>query len=90
METNRQTISSVFGKPAKPIETVGVFTLSITLAIPPLEGPISRYKQVTLATWRNVTKNECYELKERFLKHNDEYSFREGIIRGKWQVIEYV
>ncbi len=93
METNRQTISSVFGKPAKPLakpEILGVFTLSIALSIPTPNSPIGRVKHVTLATWRGVTKEECYELKSRFFNHNDEYDFESGIVTGKWQVIEYV
>ena len=71
-------------------EVLGVFTLSISVSIPSLGSPISRFKSVTLATWRNVSRDDCYELKERFFKHNDEYDFRGGVVSGKWQVIEYI
>jgi hypothetical protein len=71
-------------------EIRGTFTISIALAIPSLSNAMSRTKSVTLATWRGVTKEHCYELQDKFLRSNDEYNFREGIVTAKWQVVEYL
>ena len=75
--------------PRRTADTVGVFTISIALTIP-LGKAVSRTKHVTLASWRNVTKEECYELRDRFFQANDEYNFKEGIVTAKWQVVEYL
>ena len=71
-------------------EVLGVFTLSITVSIPSLGSPISRFKSVTLATWRGVKREHCEELVARFHHCNDEYSFKDGVVTAKWQAIEYI
>ena len=88
MDTNQQTVRSVFGKPAKTYEDTGVLTLSIVLTIPSVGNGRSRTKHATLATYRNVTRLEARELKARFCDKNDEYDF--GAITAKWQVIQYL
>jgi hypothetical protein len=79
----------VTATPRRTTDTLGVFTISITLSIP-LGKAVSRTKHVALASWRNVTKEECYVLRDRFFQSNDEYNFKEGIVTAKWQVVEYL
>ena len=90
MDTNQQTVRSVFGKPAKTYELVGTLTISISLSIPSTSSAIARTKSVTLATWRGVKREQCQYLLDRFHRCNDEYSFKEGVVQAKWQVIEYL
>ena len=80
----------VTATPRRETETLGTFTISIALSIPSLTSAMARTKHVTLATWRGVTKDECYELRDRFYRCNDEYAFKEGIVTAKWQVVEYL
>ena len=90
METNQQTVRSVFGKPAKTYELRGTLTVSVVLSIPSLTGGMARTKTVTLATWRGVKREHCEELVARFHHCNDEYSFKDGVVTAKWQAIEYI
>jgi hypothetical protein len=81
---------SNIGKPAKTYELVGTLTISIALSIPSTVSAIARTKSVTLATWRGVKREHCQVLLDRFHRCNDEYSFKDGIVQAKWQVVEYL
>jgi hypothetical protein len=80
----------VHGQPAKTYELVGTLTISIALSIPSTVSAIARTKSVTLATWRGVKREHCQVLLDRFHRCNDEYSFKDGIVQAKWQVVEYL
>ena len=80
----------VTATPRRDTETLGVFTISIALSIPSLTSAVARTKHVTLATWRGVTEDQCYQLRDRFFRCNDEYNFEDGIVQAKWQVIKYL
>jgi hypothetical protein len=79
----------VTATPRRTTDILGVFTISIALTIPAIGLP-SRTKLVTLATWRGVSKESCYVLRDKFFHANDEYAFKEGVVTAKWQVTEYL
>ena len=79
----------VTATPRRTTDILGVFTISVALTIPAI-GSLSRTKSVTLATWRGVSKESCYVLRDKFFQANDEYAFKEGIVTAKWQVTEYL
>jgi hypothetical protein len=89
MTNYKELVMQVNAIPRRTADTLGVFTISIALTIPSI-GSVSRTKSVTLATWRGVSKESCYVLRDKFFHANDEYAFKEGIVTAKWQVIEYL
>ena len=68
--------------------TLGVFTLSMVITVPNEGSDRSRTKHVTLARYHGVTFEESHELKEKFLRTNDELVA--AFIAGKWSQHEYI
>ena len=68
--------------------TLGVFTLSMVITVPGGSSDRNRTKHVTLARYYGVTLAESHELKEQFLKTNDELVA--AFIAGKWSQHEYI
>jgi hypothetical protein len=89
MTNYKENVMQVNAIPRRTADTLGVFTISIALTIPSI-GAVSRTKSVTLATWRGVSKESCYVLRDKFFHANDEYAFKEGVVTAKWQVVEYL
>ena len=89
MTNYKELVMQVNAIPRRTTETLGVFTISVALTIPSI-GSASNTKIVTLATWRGVSKDSCYWLRDKFFQANDEYAFKEGVVTAKWQVTEYL
>jgi hypothetical protein len=89
MTNYKENVMQVNAIPRRTTEILGVFTISVALTIPSI-GSASRTKLVTLATWRGVSKDSCYWLRDKFFQANDEYAFKEGVVTAKWQVTEYL
>jgi hypothetical protein len=89
MTNYKELVMQVNAIPRRTTEILGVFTISVALTIPSI-GSASRTKLVTLATWRGVSKDSCYWLRDKFFQANDEYAFKEGVVTAKWQVTEYL
>jgi hypothetical protein len=89
MTNYKELVMQVNAIPRRTTEILGVFTISVALTIPSI-GSTSRTKLVTLATWRGVSKDSCYWLRDKFFQANDEYAFKEGVVTAKWQVTEYL
>lgn len=67
--------------------TKGTLTLSMVVTVPQLSSR-SRIKQVTLARYNYVNKNDAEKLKAKFIHSNDELI--PDYITARWSFVTYL
>lgn len=67
--------------------TKGTLTLSMVVTVPQLSSR-SRIKQVTLARYNYVNKDDAEKLKAKFIHSNDE--LLPDFITAKWSFVTYL
>jgi hypothetical protein len=70
------------------METLGTLTLSMVITVPGYDNARSRTKHVTLARYYYIPYEQAQDLKDRFLKTNDE--LLPEFVNAKWQVTEHL
>ena len=83
----KTTLSDIIAK--REPEAIGVLTISMVITTPASGSDFrSRTKHVTLARYHHVTVNESHELKDKFLRSNDE--LLPAFIVVKWEQCKYL
>jgi hypothetical protein len=87
MTNYKENVMQVTCNPRNELETQGTLTISMVVTVPQLSNR-SRTKNVTLARYHYVNKNDAKELKAKFLHANDELI--PDFITAKWEFVEYL
>jgi len=67
----------------------GTLTLSMVVTVPYINSSRhGRIKRVTLARFSGVTKSEAKELRDKFVRHNDELV--PDFITARWEFVDYI